>query len=260
MSDSPHNECESNSTGAASQNSPGNESGRGGEICHRDATPLQRKARLLKNWNWGFVSKLNERLCASGKAAYGYNQENKEATEADWNNLIQQELSPVECFVELRIFHKRAPFLNFNGNTFSALGKLVAEGSLGQDIHSRTKLVFTESLVGHFIAGVIDYEEMERGIASTLSPVSPLKVGDHVETLKGTIKAVVISVEPDQTVWIKSSSGLKSRTTQESLKVCESPSSRYIEVLRQRRRDARQLDTSNAVVEKIDRTRGGAER
>lgn len=79
---------------------------------------LQGRAAFLANWDWQPVVRLNERLCASGRAQHGKNSETHAACEKEWLEGVQIQRTLLETLGWLRSFHRKAPFLFFNGNTF----------------------------------------------------------------------------------------------------------------------------------------------
>ncbi|HWB57877.1 MAG TPA: hypothetical protein VG733_00215 [Chthoniobacteraceae bacterium] len=93
---------------------------------------LQTRATFLKNWDWELVTGLNRSACTRGKAQHGYNTETFEEVRQAWEEKRKSEISFKELLDFLRHCHGRAPFLFFNGNTFSdvarrSTGALLAE-------------------------------------------------------------------------------------------------------------------------------------
>src|SRR5688572_30938770 len=101
---------------AGASNGGGLEPGGGGV-----SSPLQARATFLKNWDWVAVVGINRRACARGGAQHGGNSEAGAACEKEWEALRIKELTLGETFDCLRRFHRSAPFLFFNGNTFSTI-------------------------------------------------------------------------------------------------------------------------------------------
>lgn len=64
----------------------------------------------------------------------------------------------------LRSFHRRAPFLFFNGNTFADFGRGMADALFADLVALRRREVV--SAVGHYIAGVLDRESMIGAVES----------------------------------------------------------------------------------------------
>ena len=124
-------------------------------------SPLQARAAFLKNWDWLAVISINQGACARGRAQHGLNSETSAACAADWEKLRSETLTLGETFDRLRTYHRRAPFLFFNGNTFS-------------------------TIVGHYIAGVLDRESMVRILESLCETVN-FKPGDRVKTMRGSV-------------------------------------------------------------------------
>lgn len=99
----------------------------------------------------------------------------------------------------LRLCHREAPFLFFNGNTFAEIARtfsdfLFAEFSLGR---RRT----ATSVVAHYVAGVLDQDALAP-ILEALAATASYVPGDRVCTLRGSMHGTVISVEQDgRLVW-----------------------------------------------------------
>jgi len=73
------------------------------------------------------------------------------------------------------------------------------------------------SLVGHYISGIIQQDELESAFAS-LAKVEDLKVGDAVETLRGTQNGIVTAILDDGRIEWKSSHGITLKGSLESLR------------------------------------------
>jgi hypothetical protein len=94
----------------------------------------------------------------------------------------------------LRSFHRRAPFLFFNGNTFADSGRRICEAIFADLPPIRRRAI--ASAVGHYIAGVLDRDSMVQVIES-LWRVAQLETGHRVRTLKGTLHGVITRVLDD---------------------------------------------------------------
>src|SRR5260221_6249553 len=86
-------------------------------------SPLQTRAAFLKNWDWFAVVSINRGTCERSRAQHGTNSETGAACAADWEKLRVETLTLAETFDCLRAYHRRAPFLFFNGNTFSTIAR-----------------------------------------------------------------------------------------------------------------------------------------
>src|SRR5438874_11994567 len=113
------NEAETGSAGA----SDGGGHSRGGS---GKQSPLQARAQFFKNWRWESVISHNRGACSRGSAQHGFNRETQGACEKDWEAARESEASLIEAFDWLRSFHRRAPFLFFNGNPFADIGRQIA--------------------------------------------------------------------------------------------------------------------------------------
>src|SRR5690348_17753806 len=89
-------------------------------------SPFQTRAQFLKNWSWESVIRINRAACKRGRAQQGTNSETGAAGAAQWENLQDKALTLEETINYLRAFHKLAPFLFFNGNTFATIGREMA--------------------------------------------------------------------------------------------------------------------------------------
>src|SRR3989442_9723488 len=83
-------------------------------------SPLQARAAFVKNWDWQSVISINRGACERGRAQHGVNSETGRACAQEWEELRSQILTLGETLDRLRGFHRKAPFLFFNGNTFVA--------------------------------------------------------------------------------------------------------------------------------------------
>src|SRR4051812_19818556 len=89
-------------------------------------SPLQARAQFLKNWGWESVTSINRGTCQRGGAQHGFNSETASACAEKWQTLCHQDLSLADVLDQLRGFHKQAPFLFYNGNTFATIGRELA--------------------------------------------------------------------------------------------------------------------------------------
>src|SRR6266576_426378 len=85
-------------------------------------SPLQTQAAFVKNWDWQSVVSINRGACERGRAQHGINSETAGACAQEWEALQSQILTLTETLDCLRRFHRKAPFLFFNGNTFANIG------------------------------------------------------------------------------------------------------------------------------------------
>jgi hypothetical protein len=176
--------------GSAGASDGGRHSPGGGEFD----SPLQARAAFLKNRSWEFVISLNRGACARGGAQHGFNRETQETCGKDWAEKQPQILSLAETIDFLRHFHRRAPFLFFNGNTFADVGRQIAAALFAELPTSRRREVM--SSVAHYIAGVLDREAMV-SIVESLCQSAELKAGDRVKTLRGSTHGTVLQILPD---------------------------------------------------------------
>jgi hypothetical protein len=119
----------------------------------------------------------------------------------------------------LRGWHRKAPFLFFNGNTFAELGRQVVQAVLGDLPPVRQKEA--GSAAAHYIAGVLDREAMV-GMIEGLCRRAELKAGMRVQTLRGSLSGVVVRVLEDGRVsWRPDGAGGELIALPESLRMEE---------------------------------------
>lgn len=159
-----------------------------------EQSPLQARAAFLGNRSWESVVSYNRGACARGGASHGFNSGAGGACAEEWERLRRSELTLLETFDALRAWHRKAPFLFFNGNTFAELGRQIVQAVLGDLPAIRKKEA--GSAAAHYIAGVLDREAMV-GIIEGLCRTAELTAGVRVQTLKGTLGGVVVRVLED---------------------------------------------------------------
>ena len=163
------------------------------------SSPLQARAHFLKNWGWQSVTSINQGACQRGRAQHGINSETGGSCAQAWETLRVQTLSLADVLEHLRSFHKRAPFLFFNGNTFATIGRELAV-ALFSDLQPVRKRE-ASSAIAHYIAGVLDRETMVQ-IVETLCETANWKSGDRVKTLRGSTRGVIRRIAEDgRIVW-----------------------------------------------------------
>ena len=172
-------------------------------------SPLQTRAAFLKNWDWLAVVGINRGACERSRAQHGINSETGAACAADWEKLRVETLTLGETLGRLCAYHRRAPFLFFNGNTFATIGRELAL-ALFSDLHPSRKREIS-SVIGHYIAGVLDRESMV-SLVEGLCEAAEFKPGDRVKTLRGSTSGVILKMLGDgRIVW--QPDGTKSRLT-----------------------------------------------
>jgi len=163
------------------------------------SSPLQARAEFLKNWDWNAVVSINRGACERGRAQHGANSEAGAACAAEWEVLRFQSLTLGETFDRLRAFHRQAPFLFFNGNTFATIGRELSFALFSDLAPGRKREV--GSAVAHYVAGVLDREAMIQIVGALAQPVNQ-KPGDRVKTLRGSLRGVIVRLlEDGRVVW-----------------------------------------------------------
>jgi len=138
---------------------------------------LQAGAAFIKNRSWESVVSFNRGACAGGGAQHGFNSEAGGACEAEWEQYRQHEVTFIELLDFLKFFHRKAPFLFFNGNTFADLPTI-----------RRRELI---SVIAHYVPGVLDREAMAATVDEIWQTAS-IKPGDRVKTLRGSLHGVIV--------------------------------------------------------------------
>jgi len=175
-----------NETSSGSAGSPDREgfSGRGGG----EQSPLQTRAPFLKNWSRELVVRANRAACERGLAQHGFNPEAEKACSIRWEEKRAADQTLTELFDLLREFHRAAPFLFFNGNTFADIARTIC-GALFADLPAirRREVV---SAVAHYVAGVLD-RNSTISIIESLCKSATLHPGDRVQTLRGSTTGTI---------------------------------------------------------------------
>jgi len=175
------------------------DSGRSASGSGEFGSPLQTRAAFLKNWDWIAVVSINRRACERSRAQHRINPETGTACAADWEKLRLETLTLGETLDRLCAFHRRAPFLFFNGNTFATIGRELALALFSDLPPSRKREA--SSVIGHYIAGVLDRESMV-SIVESLCEVAEFKPGDRVKTLRGLTRGIIVKILDDgRIVW-----------------------------------------------------------
>lgn len=160
----------------------------------RIGSPLQARAAFVKNWDWQSVVGINRGACERGRAQHGINSETGGACAQEWEAFRSQILTLAETLDRLREFHRKAPFLFFNGNTFASIGRELSFALFSDLVPGRKREV--GSAVAHYIAGVLDREAMVE-IVESLWESTEFRRGDRVKTLRGSTRGVIVRVLPD---------------------------------------------------------------
>jgi hypothetical protein len=163
------------------------------------SSPFQTRAAFVKNWDWQSVVGINRGACQRGRAQHGVNSETESACAQEWETLRSQILTLAETLDRLRGFHRKAPFLFFNGNTFATIGRELSFALFSDLVPGRKREV--GSAIAHYIAGVLDRDAMVE-IVESLCESAEFKPGDRVKTLRGSARGVILRILPDgRVVW-----------------------------------------------------------
>lgn len=119
----------------------------------------------LRDVPWEAVIELNRALCSAGGYQHGLTREGRQTAAEAWADLSGTPLEFADLCMRLREFHRRAPFLFYNGNTFAAIARqLVSELRLSPDAR-----YVVRQIAGHCVAGVATPEQ-EAELRRLLSP------------------------------------------------------------------------------------------
>jgi hypothetical protein len=162
-------------------------------------SPLQARAAFLQNWHWQSIAGINRGACQRGGALHGISSEAGEACAQEWEALRTQPLTLSETLDRLRGFHRKAPFLFFNGNTFATVGRELTFALFSDLPPSRKREA--GSAVAHYIAGVLDRDAMVE-IIEGLCESAAFRCGDRLKTLRGSARGVIVRLlEDGRVVW-----------------------------------------------------------
>lgn len=119
--------------------------------------------RWLKDWPWETVISINAGLCKEKNALHKPTAEGYGAARKLWETSRSNELSLRQALDICRRCHRLAPFCFYNGNTFAAIGRILAQDTLRK--LSPDKAHALRSVVGHYIAGTAGATELEKALA-----------------------------------------------------------------------------------------------
>ena len=113
-------------------------------------------ARWLEAFSWEFVVAQNEILCREKSAHHGPTSDGHADGKQLWENARLREMTLFYAVEVCRKCHRIAPFTNFNGNTFSAIARIMVKRL---NLDDRSEYI-ARSLAGHIVAGVASDEEV----------------------------------------------------------------------------------------------------
>lgn len=114
------------------------------------------EVRWLQPFSWDFVTGQNEILCRQKSAHHGPTSDGHALAKAFWEEAQEREMSLFDTIEIGRKCHRMAPFTNFNGNTSTAIARILVK-KLNLD---PTQEHIARSLAGHIVAGVASEEEV----------------------------------------------------------------------------------------------------
>ena len=92
----------------------------------RNSSPFQTRAAFVQNWDWQSIVGINRGTCERSRAQHGFNSETGGTCAAEWEARRREIVTFGEALDRLKSFHRKAPFLFFNGNTFAAIARQLA--------------------------------------------------------------------------------------------------------------------------------------
>jgi hypothetical protein len=198
-------------TGPAGASDRGGHSGSGGEF----SSPFQARAQFFKNWSWESIIGINRRACERGRAQHGLNSEAAGSCATRWETCRGQALTLGEALETLRQFHRAAPFLFFNGNTFAFIARELSFAIFSDAPATRKREM--ASAIAHYVSGVLDRQPMVE-LVEGLWMQSNLNPGDRVKSLRGSMAGVAIRILSDgRIVWQPDGSGSELIASSDSL-------------------------------------------
>jgi hypothetical protein len=113
------------------------------------------KRPWLELFDWEFVTATNAALCQPRRALHKPTSDGHARTRELWEKHHRQEMFLDEAADLCRQCHRLAPFCSFNGNTFAAIARSLADMlKLKAD-----QAHVVRSLLGHVVAGTASDEE-----------------------------------------------------------------------------------------------------
>lgn len=114
----------------------------------------------LEEFDWEFVTEVNEGLCRQKNALHKPTSDGHEATRKLWEESRAKKLKLTEALDICRRCHRLAPFCFYNGNTFAAIARdLIAE--LSEQLPA-DQMHILRSLAGHIVAGTATDIELKQ--------------------------------------------------------------------------------------------------
>lgn len=189
-----------------------------------DSSPFQARAAFIHNWDWQSVIGINRGTCERSRAQHGINSETGAACAAEWDSKRNHSISFGETLDLLKSFHRKVPFLFFNGNTSADIGRQLAY-ALFADL-SPVRKREAGSSIAHYIAGVLDREAMVE-VVEGLCAKADLKPGDRMQTLRRTTRGTILRILSDgRVLWRPDDSTSELLISLESLVPVTAPSPR----------------------------------
>lgn len=152
------------------------------------------RGRFLEGQTWEMVVSLNERACQRTQTQHGYNSETYRWVEQSWRQLTFSTLTLGEAIAFLKDCQRHSPFLFHNGSTFAEIGRWIAVAHFADLAPIRRREI--ASAVEQHISGTLDEDWMTEIIVGLATTV-PLRPGDRVRTLRGSIRGVILNVFAD---------------------------------------------------------------
>jgi hypothetical protein len=117
----------------------------------------------LEGWPWDTVVAINAGLCKEKHALHKPTSDGYELAKSFWEESRSRHLSLRQTLGICRHCHKLSPFCVYNGNTFAAVGRTIVQDILRK--MSPVKAQAFRSVVGHYIAGTAEEDELDQALA-----------------------------------------------------------------------------------------------
>jgi hypothetical protein len=117
----------------------------------------------LEEWPWETVVTVNAGLCKEKNALHKPTSSGHNLARSLWEESRSIPLSLRQALEICRQCHKLSPFCFYNGNTFTAIGRIIVQEVL-QGM-SPVKAQAFRSVVGHYIAGTTGEADLDQALA-----------------------------------------------------------------------------------------------
>jgi hypothetical protein len=153
-------------------------------------------------------------VCERGRAQHGANSESFAEVGWEWDRRRGLETTLGKILDSLRLCHRPAPLLFFNGNTFADIARTFSDYLFAELPPARRREA--TSAVAHYVAGVLDRAAMAE-ILDGLCASADFQPGDRVRTFRGSRRGVIVGIQADGRVVWRTDSGAELLSLPEAL-------------------------------------------